>query len=380
MYFVIGADFVPTDSNRKLFESGDAQELIGSELKEILDDAEYRIFNLEIPLTDKKDPITKHGPNLIAPTATIKGYESAGVDLFTLANNHILDQNAQGLDSTIKALEKAGIAHVGAGESLAEAQKPYVFDFAGRKVGVYACVEHEFSVATEETPGANPFDPLWSLDHVAELKENSDFVIVLYHGGKEHYRYPSPNLQKTCRRLIDKGADLVLCQHSHCIGGEEKYGNGTIVYGQGNFLFDLQNNEFWKTGLLVKVDDSFNVSYIPVQKADNVVRIVDEEKAAVVLKGFAVRSEHLKDPKYVADKYSEYALRSLPEYLNWTKGRESVFYKISNKISGNKLREITVGRKYDSRYLSSLWNFIDCEAHRELFLQGIKKTMEKRKK
>lgn len=71
-----------------------------------------------------------------------------------------------------------------------------------------------------------------------------DYTIVLYHGGKEHYRFPSPNLQKYCRKFIEKGANIVICQHSHCIGCEENYKNGKIIYGQGNFLFDDSDDEY----------------------------------------------------------------------------------------------------------------------------------------
>ena len=224
--------------NIEYFVKGDVKELIGEELKNFMDNASYRIFNLEVPLTDEEIPIMKCGPNLIAKTDSIEGYKALGVNLLTLANNHILDQDVQGLISTIRILDRAGINHLGADIDVASAAKPYVFDFNNRKIGVYACAEHEFSIATENRPGANPFDPLWSLDHVAELRGSVDYVIVLYHGGKEHYRYPSPMLQKTCRRLVDKGANLVICQHSHCIGCEEKYRDNMIGYGQGNFLFD----------------------------------------------------------------------------------------------------------------------------------------------
>ena len=76
----------------------------------------------------------------------------------------------------------------------------------------------------------------------AEQKDNKcDYTIVLYHGGKEYYRYPSPNLQRVCRYMIEKGTDLVICQHSHCIGCEENYLSGKIVYGQGNFIFDCDD-------------------------------------------------------------------------------------------------------------------------------------------
>lgn len=275
-YILIGADLVPTKSNIDLFTTGNRTELIGTDLDKIMEEARYRIFNLEVPLTDIEEPILKQGPNLIAPTKTIEGYKALGVDLFTLANNHILDQNKQGLQSTICTLDNAGISHLGAGKNLAEAAASYVFSFCGKQIGIYACAEHEFSIATENTVGANPFDPLWSLDHVAELKRNVDFVIVLYHGGKEHYRYPSPNLQKICRRLVDKGADLVICQHSHCIGCEEKYKDGTVVYGQGNFIFDDSDNECWQTAMLVMLDNRFQISYIPLVKVRNGVRLADE--------------------------------------------------------------------------------------------------------
>ena len=148
------------------------------------------------------------------------------MDLLTLANNHILDQDQQGLVSTCSVLDAAGIAYTGVGQTPEEAAKPYIFECDGKRIGVYACAEHEFSIVTEHSAGANPIDLLETPDHVAALKEQCDYVIVLYHGGKEHYRYPSPNLQKVCRKLVEKGADLVVCQHSHCIGCEEKIPGG----------------------------------------------------------------------------------------------------------------------------------------------------------
>ncbi len=244
MRILIGADLVPTQSNTDLFATGDAQALVGDELYQLLCNADYRIFNLEVPLTDREKPIPKCGPNLIAPTKCVAGYKAMQVDLLTLANNHILDQDQQGLESTCAVLDAAGIAYTGVGQTLEEAAEPYIFECDGKRIGVYACAEHEFSIVTDSTPGANPIDLLESPDHVAALKAQCDFVIVLYHGGKEHYRYPSPMLQKVCRKLVEKGANLVICQHSHCIGCEEKYQGGTIVYGQGNFLFDHSESEF----------------------------------------------------------------------------------------------------------------------------------------
>ena len=79
-------------------------------------------------------------------------------------------------------------------------------------------------------------------------------VIVLYHGGLEKYRYPSPQLRRVCRKFVEKGADLVVCQHSHSVGCMEAFGGGNIVYGQGNLLFARYGGEHWNTGLLIGLD------------------------------------------------------------------------------------------------------------------------------
>ena len=372
MSLLIGADLVPTESNFDLFKNGYATELIGAELVSKLGSADYRIFNLEVPLTDSISPIDKCGPNLIAPTSTIQGIKNIGVDLFTIANNHIMDQGLQGLESTIKCLETNSISFVGAGANLSEASKPYVIERKGKKIGIYACAENEFSIATAALPGANPYDPLESFDHVTDLKRVCDFVIVLYHGGKEHYRYPSPLLQKACRKFIFKGADLVICQHSHCIGCEEKYNGGTIVYGQGNFLFDYSSSEYWQTGLLVELDDSFNISYIPLCKDANKVRLASGDVGERILTDFYNRSEEIKQEGFIESSYAYFAKSMIETYLFRASAiKNSLPYRALNKLCGHKLTRWIIDYKYKKAQKLVLRNFIECEAHRELFIKGL---------
>lgn len=239
MKLLIAGDTVPTPSNYALFESSDLRALVGEEIESLIAQSDFFILNLEAPLVDEDTPIAKCGPNLRAPTNTIAGLQAMKPGLISLANNHIMDHGEEGLLSTLNVLKQANIAYTGVGNNLKEAALPHIFDVEGQRIGVYSCAEHEFSIATDDAPGANPFDPLYSLDHIADLKKICDHVIVLYHGGKEHYRYPSPNLQKTCRRMVEKGADLVVCQHSHCIGCREEYRDSIIVYGQGNLFLTI---------------------------------------------------------------------------------------------------------------------------------------------
>lgn len=376
---LIGADIVPTRSNYRYFKEGNVDELIGKELKNRLQSADFTIFNLETPLADKENPIEKAGPNLIAPTYTIKGLKAINPCFFSLANNHILDQGEQGLSSTIQLLGKEDIKYAGAGKNLEEAKKPYIFEQNGIRTGIYCCAEHEFTIAADETPGANPFEPLESLDHIIELKGQCDFVIVLYHGGKEHYRYPSPYLQKLCRKMVEKGADIVVCQHTHCVGCEEKWNKGTIIYGQGNFLFDNSDCDFWQTGLLTEViiekhenNVSAAVEYYPLRKVNEKVRLADKEEGAKIIENFISRSHSIKDEKKVKEMYQKFAEEMLPNYLATFSGKRNLMIRVFNKLSGYKLYKSIIEHKYKKYEKIAVRNYIECEAHRELVIQGLR--------
>jgi Putative enzyme of poly-gamma-glutamate biosynthesis (capsule formation) len=371
MNILIGGDIVPTKSNIDLFINRDVNELLGEELFSLWNAADVRILNLEVPITDIEDPINKCGPNHIAPMYTINGIKALNPNLVTLANNHILDQGIQGLRSTEDVLSKNEIPFVGVGENLIEASKSYIFQREGIKIGIYACAEHEFSISTKYSPGANPFDPLESIDHIMALKAECDYVIVLYHGGKEHYRYPSPYLQKVCRKMAQKGADLVVCQHSHCIGCYEEYEGSVLVYGQGNFLFDDSNSEFWQTSLLLKVSISnrLYVEYIPIVKLGCVVRLADTKTYEEIMGALHKRSKDILQRDFIELQYKHFAEENYLLYIRYFAGFSKWLSRIDRRIFGGLLSK----HKYSKRQLLALQNFIECEAHRELVLAGFKK-------
>ena len=370
---LIGADLVPTKSNLELFQEGNILELIGEDLEALLSKCDFTIFNLEVPLVDTATPIKKAGPNLIAPINTIVGLKAINPNFFTLANNHILDQGDKGLFSTIDILKREGIAYAGVGENLDAASRAYIQKIDDIDIGIYCCAEHEFSIATENKPGANPFNPLESLDQISRLSEQCDRVIVLYHGGKEHYRYPSPNLRKVCRKIVEKGADLVVCQHSHCIGCKEEWKDGTIVYGQGNFLFDDCDNDFWNTGLLLELNKNFEIEYVPIVKKGNKVRMAIEEKNQI-LEDFYKRSEEIKDQNFVEQEYMKCAKSECLRYLKRMQGNrfQSLLFRIINKLSGHRFIKIMLSNQYSGNNKYGLINLLDCEVHRECLLYYLK--------
>lgn len=380
---IIGGDLVPTKSNERQFSSGDIGSLIDKDLEEIITSADYRIINLETPLTDQKDPIVKEGPKLSAKTTTINGIKALKTDLVTLANNHILDQNEQGLRSTINTLNQNNIFYVGGGFNLSEACKPYIIEKNDIKIGVYACTEHEYTIASDTSGGANPFEPLDSLDHIIELSSKCDYTLVLYHGGKELYRYPTPYLQKVCRKIIDKGANLVICQHSHCIGSFENFKNGTIIYGQGNFIFDWDkpfNHKYIQTSLLIKLkfDENVSISYIPIRKVKNRIKLAEDEDGKEILKAFYERSEQIKEKDFIIHKFNELVLQKGSRYLLRFSKVGNVLSSIDKRLLKGKVFDRPFGCLYMQKQKLTIHNSMQCEVHRELLLRYLQLAINRK--
>ncbi len=369
MKFIFGADTVPTKFNISYFENGEIDKIIDKGIKDIIDNTDYHIFNLETPLSDGSMPINKRGPNLIASKKCVNGIKKLNPSLILLSNNHTLDYGEEALKDTTNVLDSNNIKWIGAGANLEEAKRPFIFEKDGIKVGIYNCCEHEFTIAGEDSWGANPFDPLESLDHITELKEKCDYVIVVYHGGKEHYRYPSPDLQKRCRKMIEKGADAVLCQHSHCVGCYEDYKNGKIIYGQGNYIFAGENKlDSWYTSLLIEiiVDNGLEFNYIPLCSNSCSVELAKGDKAKEIIDGYLKRSEQIKDKKFVEDNFLKIANKD----INW-------YLKVLSSTEKDKSEETNcLVEKYPMSTLAGIYNYFNCEAHREVVMTAIKNKLD----
>lgn len=382
MNILIGADIVPQPSNIDLFINGKISTIVGEELLKVINDVDYRIYNLETPLTEKKNPIHKCGPNFSVTPQVVNGLKALKTDLLTLANNHIMDQGSEGLSDTISALKKNDISFVGVGDNKKEASKPYIIEKSDMKIGVYACVEHEFSGATEKKSGANVIDLLYCMDHISELKKQCDWVIILYHGMKEYYRYPTPELQRVMHRMIDKGADLIVCQHSHCIGCEEQYNEGKIVYGQGNFIFTAYNNEYWNSGMLLKLrleKHDFSIEYIPyVRKDESSIRLANEIEKKELIDAYLRRSELIKKEEFVNEEFNRHTEILMRGYLQNMLGKigHNFIFRVINRLLDGKF----VYKFYDKSRLLSILNYVECEAHNEFLKNGLRIEIEERKR
>ena len=372
MKIIIGADLVPTKATEQYFIDGNGEAIVGKEVLERIQKADFCLYNMEVPLTDVCEPIDKAGPALIAKTSTIAGYKALNTSMVTLCNNHTLDQGEQGLISTMKVLEENGIDYIGVGKNVEEAKKPKIVELGGKKVGIFTCCAHEFSFATETTMGAYAVDYLETPDEIMEFKKQVDYLIVLYHGGKEYFRYGSPEVMKLCRKFVDKGADLVVCQHTHAVGCMEDYNGGKIIYGQGNFCFvSNSDSEEWHTGMLIELDlDTLKFDYIPLQMTEDGVTLGDKS----IIDGFYERTEAIKKPGYIDEVYEEFANQKLKYYLYVFAGAMDN-PEVAKAWGEGDFKHIKYLLQKKSR--AHLINHVECEDHREIFLYAVRKYREK---
>lgn len=362
---LIAADICPIGENREYFERGDARNLLHDLLPEF-ESADLTVANLECPLVDQPTPILKTGPIFGEPNECINGIKQAGIDVLCLANNHILDHGVPGLRNTIEVCARAGITTVGAGESLQAARRIVVKKAGGLRIGLLAVAEHEFSIATENSWGANPLDLIDYLRNVNSRRGDFDYLIVLLHGADE-FLVPTPRIQNTCRFMIEMGANAVIVQHPHCLGGYEEYRGGHIVYGQGALLMDerlYRDRESFHQGFLVKLliaeDGTSMMEIVPFVQSNPGpgARRLDAERELECRRRLEARARQVAEDTFVKAEWLKFCDTNKHDYMSSLLGHNRVLAKLNKRGMVEKLL-------HGKLPLLRARNIVLCETHRE---------------
>ncbi len=209
--------------------------------------ADFTVGNLESALGDTGEPAPKRYP-FRAPPAAAQAVAEAGIDLVSLANNHGMDFGTEALVQALDLLAQANVGTIGAGHNSAEARGPFLTEINGLTLAFLGYVNVPVEVsgfdvrlweATAETPGLAWAEPEIVAQDVAAATQQADLTIVVLHAGNEYVEPPNAAQQAISRAAIDAGADLVIGHHAHILQGIEFYGDGVIVYGTGNFAFEI---------------------------------------------------------------------------------------------------------------------------------------------
>ncbi|HEY0937033.1 MAG TPA: CapA family protein [Trebonia sp.] len=207
----------------------------------VLRTASFAAVNLETSVTSRGTPQPKTYHFRTGPTA-FTTLRDAGVDLVTMANNHVLDYGPVGLADTLAAARAARFPYVGIGTDAAAAWAPYLTTVKGMRiavVGVSQVAELASSwVATASRPGeANAIDLGRTLAAVRAARRLAPTVIVFMHWGTEGEACPDPGQLSLARKLAAAGATIIVGAHAHVLQGSGWLGRTFVAYGLGNFLW-----------------------------------------------------------------------------------------------------------------------------------------------
>ena len=255
-----------------------------SDIAEYISSADISIGNLETTFAGKEKGYSNY-PRFNTPEQLAMNLKDIGIDVVSTANNHCMDTNYTGLVSTLKYLDKAGIAHTGTNETAEKQNEILIKDVNGIKIAFLS-----FTYGTNGIP--IPIDKKFAVNLIDEdliLKQlnlakaqNPDLICVSMHWGIEYQLKQNKEQERLKDLLFNNGADIILGSHPHVLQPMEKQtvtlDDGTtkdcfVIYSLGNFMSG-QTKENTRSSVILNIDLTKNgendktiinnVEYIPI--------------------------------------------------------------------------------------------------------------------
>ena len=267
---VLTGDILLDRGVRKAIEQHGVDHLFSDGVDSVFHAAQIVVGNLECPATEIEAPVFKRFIFRAEPV-WLEALQRHGVTHLNLANNHAIDQGRRGLLDTKENIVKAGMVPIGAGATMAEAAEPVLLANQPRKVwlvpSLRLALENYAYLPDKPCVSQEPMDSLLQRVYHLRQQDSTAVIIVSLHWGAEHKLEPVPRQRMDAHMLIQAGADVLVCHHTHTLQTIEDYQGHMIYYSVGNFIFD-QHKPLNSEACMVRLDitaDSMAVTTIPVE-------------------------------------------------------------------------------------------------------------------
>ena len=215
---------------------------IFEEVRPLFKRAPIGLANLEGPIAREAEKLERNFTYRVSPRMT-KAMLKAGINVVTLANNHLLDCGREGVLETLQALTEAGVATIGAGINKQAAHAPAILSAGDLRIGLLGYYWNRRTSARGPWPGSAMDTPPEALAaDIAGLKGKVDRIIATFHWGVPYVRDPSEADRAKARFAVNCGADIVIGHHPHIVQPFEIYRGRPIFYSVGNFTFGSGNS------------------------------------------------------------------------------------------------------------------------------------------
>ena len=276
---LFAGDLFLTDLLQSKYNQQGISAAASDSLLSVLREADIFMLNEEFPFGTTGEPMEEKEYTFRVDPSYSTVLSELGVDIVTLANNHMLDFGRGPLTETLNTLDQAGIAHVGAGENLDEAKTLKTFEMDGRTIGFLGASrvipEHSWNASSGSSGLFTTYDAAALAEQIQKAEESCDFTVVYVHWGIEKNTQPEEYQKTLARQYIDAGADAVIGAHPHVLQGIEFYQGKPIFYSLGNFIFSNGAYETMLVELTVGGTET-EIRLIPCVSEANQMRLLEE--------------------------------------------------------------------------------------------------------
>jgi poly-gamma-glutamate synthesis protein (capsule biosynthesis protein) len=238
-----------------------------SDVKQVISSSDISMANFESPISDRGTKENNKQYTFRTKPQNVKVLTDGGINMLSLANNHIFDYGEDAFIDTLKHLKANNIRYAGAGENADGAYSPVYFNKNGVSTAILASSHVipfvTWHPGTKKSGVSSTYDPVRLLAEIEKAKSNADIVVVYVHWGEEMNPVPVNYQKNLARMYIDKGADVVIGSHPHVLQGIEFYNGRIIAYSLGNFIFTNQTMESMILNIEVKQKEISKVQVIP---------------------------------------------------------------------------------------------------------------------
>ena len=245
LHIVLTGDILLDRGVRHVIDRQGIDHLFSPGIDSVLQASDMVVGNLECPATKIKSPVFKQYIFRADPE-WLTDLKRHGITHLNLANNHSIDQGREGLLDTHQNILKAGIVPFGAGRNMQEAIQPILLTDSPRRVWLVAslqlALENYAHLPDQPCVSQQSIDAL--CQQIAQLRRDDPrcYIIVSLHWGWENHLEVVARQRYDAHRLVDAGADCLVCHHTHTRQPMETYREKPIYYGLGNFIFDPQRD------------------------------------------------------------------------------------------------------------------------------------------
>ena len=278
---VLGGDLELIEEEAFLqdYDNDEFQTNVPEEFIQQMQKADLLYFNQEYSLSDAGTALEGKTDVFHANAGRIEIMKQLGIDLVSLSNDHAADYGQEGLQETMNLLADAGIAYVGAGENLSQAQSPVYFIVNGLKIGFTAIsgMEDEFQTeAGEESVGIHQLHDLKEYTaQIEEAAQNCDYLISYIHNGENENAQPSEEQQEQSEAMIKAGADFVIGGHGNRLQGIEYVEGSPILYSLGDFLPEGDSKYEALVKLHITASGLEEMSLMPALQSESGMKYLD---------------------------------------------------------------------------------------------------------